>query len=216
MPLQTQKLDEAMRCSLLISIFAYASSLQHCQNQKTFALLIAEDNPINCQLLETMLAPLCQLQLVHDGLAAIHACETTAFDLLILDIQMPKRSGRAVASHLRERLSAYSETPILFISANATDVSASYLKQFAIFACLQKPFDESTLLNAMLEAHLAAPPALDWALCLKNLSNNLPLVRTCLSQFLDETCDATGFSTSRSLTKWAFRRGDKLKGLRLF
>ena len=56
---------------------------------------------------------------VHDGLKAITAAETTGFDVIVLDIMLPERDGLSVLRRWREnRLT----TPVLLLSARG-DVS---------------------------------------------------------------------------------------------
>lgn len=86
---------------------------------KSITILIADD--------EVEIADLIELHLVKegyrcvkvaDGLEAIHAIQTHAIDLAILDIMMPKLDGYEVISLIRER----QQMPIIFLSAKATDL----------------------------------------------------------------------------------------------
>ncbi|WP_099156732.1 vancomycin resistance response regulator transcription factor, VanR-F/VanR-M family [Virgibacillus ndiopensis] len=54
---------------------------------------------------------------VSDGQEAIRAVETQVFDLLILDIMMPKMDGYEVTRHIREQ----HNMPIIFLSAKTSD-----------------------------------------------------------------------------------------------
>lgn len=53
---------------------------------------------------------------VDSGEAATRECETTRFDLILLDVEMPGMNGFAVCARLRA-MPEHRETPILFISA---------------------------------------------------------------------------------------------------
>lgn len=54
---------------------------------------------------------------VSDGQEAVRVVETQVFDLLILDIMMPKMDGYEVTHRIRER----HNMPIIFLSAKTTD-----------------------------------------------------------------------------------------------
>jgi CheY-like chemotaxis protein len=109
------------------------------------------------------------------------------YDMIMLDLQMPKRSGKNVAFYLREHLPTYQHTPLLFISANASDMEEQTLAQLRIKKCLQKPIDEETLIREILNAlNGQTVSAIDWEKCVKNLSGNHELATSCMSQFIEE------------------------------
>ena len=65
-------------------------------------ILAAEDNPTNRKVLAALLAPLgLDLTVVDDGQAAIDQWRAAAFDLILMDIQMPGVSGLAAAQAIR-------------------------------------------------------------------------------------------------------------------
>lgn len=189
-PLQTQKLEDK-----LYSIFhpqtSYHPSTGKLEQLRTALktlypkLLIAEDNPVNRLLLHTLLSPYCLVDMAKDGELAVKACQETQYDMLILDLQMPIRSGQNVAFYLRDKMSSYKNTPILFISANSSDIKEEVLTKLNIKKCLQKPVSEETLLQEILD-ELKSSSTIDWELCIKNLSGNIQLAHSCLTQFIEE------------------------------
>lgn len=74
-------------------------------NQRSLRVLAADDDPTMALLLKTVLSPpQFQLVLVGDGQAAVAACATPgAFDIVLLDVEMPLLDGLQVASWLRQR-----------------------------------------------------------------------------------------------------------------
>lgn len=191
-PIQTQKLEEKLTTFFNPTqrFHAPSSHLEELRHQlalRSPTLLVAEDNPVNRLLLETILSPYCKIEIVQDGEAAVQACLKKRYELIMLDLQMPKRSGKNVAFYLREQLPAYQHTPILFISANASDMEEHTLDQLRINKCLQKPIDEETLIREILNAlNNQTVLSIDWEKCVKNLSGNHELAITCMSQFIDE------------------------------
>lgn len=85
---------------------------------ESFCIMIADDDPINRQVLVNHLSlEHFQLMEMSDGSAVLDAfAERRPCDLLLLDIMMPKVSGYEVCRRLRERYSV-SELPIIFITA---------------------------------------------------------------------------------------------------
>jgi signal transduction histidine kinase/ligand-binding sensor domain-containing protein/HPt (histidine-containing phosphotransfer) domain-containing protein len=93
---------------------------------RDFRVLIVDDDPINRQVLSNYLLPL-QYQLFHasggkQALTLIHeaseglAAGERPFDLILLDIMMPKVSGYEVCRKLREQYSV-NELPVIFLTA---------------------------------------------------------------------------------------------------
>ena len=87
-----------------------------------FRLLLVDDDPINLQVLNNHLS-MKNYQLVEafDGIKALQAIDLaierkTPFDMVLLDIMMPKLSGYEVCKKIRERYSV-SELPVIFLTA---------------------------------------------------------------------------------------------------
>ena len=75
-------------------------------------ILIAEDNSINQELVRAMFdkmgyAPV----IVNDGLEAIDALKTHTYDIVFLDVQMPRMSGIEAANYIVQNWSDISTTP---------------------------------------------------------------------------------------------------------
>ncbi len=86
--------------------------------------MIAEDDPAIATMLEKVLAPLYDVSLAHDGLAALAlAGQAPRPALLMLDIMMPGLDGLGVAAEVRKSAELKS-VPIIFLTAKsgATDV----------------------------------------------------------------------------------------------
>jgi signal transduction histidine kinase len=90
------------------------------QSQQTsgrFKLLLVDDEPINLQVLHNHLSFKYQLVEAADGVQALAAIEESGpFDLVLLDIMMPRMSGYEVCKTIRETLSV-NELPVIFLTA---------------------------------------------------------------------------------------------------
>lgn len=103
-------------------------------------VLIADDNEIN----RTVLEAFCQRMqfetiLASDGEEALRKALSTDFDLLLLDISMPKIDGVEVVSQLRQR-QKYSAIPIIAVTANVLAHELTIYEEAGFDACLTKPF----------------------------------------------------------------------------
>ena len=66
-------------------------------------ILVVEDNPINRQVVITVLQTLgYQPDIAENGQTGIEMAEVGGYDLILLDVQMPDIDGWTVARHLRQ------------------------------------------------------------------------------------------------------------------
>ncbi|MDO8910834.1 MAG: ATP-binding protein [Phenylobacterium sp.] len=85
-------------------------------------VLLAEDHPINQKVVQLILAPLgAEITVTEDGAQALAAFQTSLFDLVLMDMQMPVMDGLTATMALRdeERRRGGPRTPIIMLSANA-------------------------------------------------------------------------------------------------
>lgn len=116
-------------------------------------ILIVDDVSKNIQILGNILAQeKFQIAYAQDGQQAIDICEVQDFDLILLDIMMPKMNGYEVCKKLKKNPDT-SEIPIIFLTARA-DMD-SIIKGFEIGGqdYITKPFNASELL-ARVNNHL--------------------------------------------------------------
>jgi DNA-binding response OmpR family regulator len=109
-------------------------------------ILVAEDDPSIAALLERALREHFEVQVVHDGHAALAAAAQWAPHLMLLDVMMPGLDGLAVAKHLKS-LSALKSTPIIFLTAK--DGSMDVIKgiQHGARHYITKPFKLDSLVQ---------------------------------------------------------------------
>lgn len=140
-------------------------------------LLIADDEPPAIKRLEVLLTALSQVTVVgsvSDGVQAVEAIERLRPDVVLLDIQMPGKSGMAVAADLEP----LTRPEIIFVTAfehfapDAFDVEAAdYLLKPVRFDRLRQAIDRAerrrrerealaTLAGAAREAPVAPAEAL--------------------------------------------------------
>ncbi|MDH3864440.1 MAG: response regulator, partial [Gammaproteobacteria bacterium] len=99
-------------------------------------ILVAEDNPINRKLLSGMLKSLgFDVDTVNDGPPVLTALEESAYDLILMDCQMPGMDGDEVTKVIREGRHCDGGQPV--IVAVTADVSVNHKEQ-----CMQAGMDD--------------------------------------------------------------------------
>lgn len=84
-------------------------------------VLLADDNPELCQLLEIRLKTLgATITVAHDATHALYLMSRNPPDLVILDIWMPAGNGLAVCEMMRDH-AALCDVPILVITGDSSD-----------------------------------------------------------------------------------------------
>ena len=105
-------------------------------------ILLADDNEANRHLITAFLAELgYHVDSVTDGRAAVSAAATEAYDLILMDIQMPVLDGIAASAEIRGGAGPNAATPILAVSANAGSRSLLDWRKSGIDDCVAKPLD---------------------------------------------------------------------------
>jgi two-component system, OmpR family, response regulator MprA len=108
-------------------------------------ILVADDNRQFVEMLSATLHDAgYEVVTASSGLAVAHLVEGEDFDLLILDVLMPRMSGDAVAALLRQ---AKPEQPVLLMTGD----SGGDFVAAGEFTVLRKPFTEQQLLEAVRE-----------------------------------------------------------------
>jgi len=141
------------------------ASPQDEEAERPLRVLAAEDNPTNQLVLSTILEMFgTDLQIVENGLEAVKAAEGGAFDVILMDIQMPEMDGIAAAKAIRrmEVEKGRRRVPIIAVSANAMAHQVSEYLAAGMNSHVPKPIEIGQL-QAALEAALAEADAEDEA-----------------------------------------------------
>lgn len=132
-------------------------------------ILVAEDNPVNQQVAIRMLEKLgCRTEIASDGDQAVRMHDAQAYDLLLMDCQMPKLDGYQATAAIRaaERLPRH--TPIIALTACTSQAQQDKCIAAGMDDFLSKPIQPQTLKQTLmrwLPLVLQAQPASDTADC---------------------------------------------------
>lgn len=127
---------------------------------KKLRVLVSEDNKLNQMVIKEVLSKVGHLvTLVEDGEQALDALEAQAFDLAIIDFNMPKVSGLEVIKICRFRQDLRN-MPIIVLSADATTETHNECKEAGADEFLTKPFNAKHLLGLIAKLSGAVKPAM--------------------------------------------------------
>lgn len=110
-------------------------------------VLLAEDNRINALLARTVLSRAgCLVTTVFDGEEAVSAAHARRYDLILLDIRMPRLDGLEAAQRIRAGAGASAEAPIVALTADGENERARAL-QAGMDDFVTKPIEAARLLT---------------------------------------------------------------------
>jgi PAS domain S-box-containing protein len=115
-------------------------------------ILLADDSPDNRLLIAAYLKKSGYvLDEVEDGQAALDRFMTRAYDVVLMDIQMPVLDGYSAVRKIREWETANERgrTPIIALSASALETDVRHAIQVGCDLHVSKPVKKSTLLKAI-------------------------------------------------------------------
>lgn len=126
-------------------------------------ILLAEDNPTNQMVATQMLRALnAHVALAADGIEALEHFETGVFDLVVVDIEMPRMSGLDVIRAIRSRRDQRAGVPIVALTAYALREHQDRIADAGANGLISKPISSIEALGRALMAHVPSarqPPA---------------------------------------------------------
>jgi len=115
--------------------------------QKVFSLLLVEDNIINQKLAAKILIKQgYKVSIANNGIEAIEAFQNDSFDLILMDLQMPKMGGLEATEKIRELEQGKDNlTPIVAVTAHAMDIHKEQCIAAGMNGFITKPIKKDIL-----------------------------------------------------------------------
>ena len=114
-------------------------------------LLLVEDNPVNRELVTTLLAPFdVDIDTAENGAEAVDAVGATDYDLILMDVQMPVMDGLTATRHIRALASPRaSRVPIIAMTANVLPEQVARCLEAGMNDHLGKPINPMKLVETL-------------------------------------------------------------------
>ncbi|MBI3929017.1 MAG: response regulator [Armatimonadetes bacterium] len=159
--------------------------------QASLKILLAEDNPIN-QTVATILLEGWghQVTVANDGMEAVEHFQAGRFDLILMDVQMPRMDGFQAVAAIRDLESGTgARIPIIALTAHALKDDRGRCLEAGMDGYVTKPIQEKEFLAALAGVRAARKEPSDEQGLLDRLSGDPGLRDRVIEQFL-ETCPA--------------------------
>ena len=154
-PLQESPLFNALHFTSITrqpsgEIVPISSLTARKQGIRPMRILLAEDNPVNQEVISEVLRQAGhRVEIAEDGEVALDMLAgDERFDLVLLDMNMPKVSGLDVLKHFRF-MDTSGQTPVVMLSADAMPSTIRTSKEAGANDYLTKPIEAAALLAAV-------------------------------------------------------------------
>jgi signal transduction histidine kinase/ligand-binding sensor domain-containing protein/ActR/RegA family two-component response regulator len=116
-------------------------------------ILLVEDNPVNQKLTRRLLEGAgCTVVSAMDGLEAVAAYQAQAFDVVLMDLQMPNMDGFEATRIIRQmQVHGDRHIPIIAVTANALQGDRERCLAAGMDSYLTKPIKRGALFQAITE-----------------------------------------------------------------
>ncbi|RKY18751.1 MAG: histidine kinase [Planctomycetota bacterium] len=126
------------------------------------SVLLVEDNLVNQKVAGMMLSRSgCRVTVANDGVEGVEAAAQGGFDLILMDVQMPRLDGIEATRRIRavERAAGASPVPIIALSAHVLEAERSRCLEAGMDAHLAKPIVPKELAALLASTAARRAPA---------------------------------------------------------
>ncbi len=124
------------------------------EDDRRLAILVTDDDLLTRKLLVRMLGDQYNIYQAGTGYEALHLLTMhPEIKLMLLDVRMPGKNGPSTLSEVR---TTRSDVRVIIVTGFAGDLPESVTKDDRVCAVLQKPVQQSDLLDAIADATTSA------------------------------------------------------------
>lgn len=152
--------DDASAFTRARRVAAQLAALRGSASGPTLKILLAEDNAVNRRVLEKIiLGAGHRARVVADGEDALRLMLREDFDVILLDVNMPRLGGVETARiYAASKAGEGARAPVLALTADDSAEARRACRDAGMIDCLRKPIALETLVAALDAAKNAAPP----------------------------------------------------------
>lgn len=144
---------------------------------KNIRVLVVEDIALNQLLMKTLLDDFgFERDIATNGKIAIEKLEKEAYDIILMDLQMPEMNGFEATEHIRTVMK--SAIPIIALTADVTTVDLAKCKAVGMNDYIAKPVDERILYSKIISLvkKPTSPKTLESETNVVAYSNRMPCI----------------------------------------
>ena len=120
------------------------------KSKRALRILIAEDNHLNQLVMRSMLMQLdCDLCIVNNGLEAVEEVQRNSYDLVLMDVRMPRMDGPTATRQIRKLPGPKSRIPVIAVTANAMKGDREKYLDAGMNDYVSKPVEPRVLFEAI-------------------------------------------------------------------
>ena len=119
----------------------------------SFKVLVVEDNKVNVVLIKRFLAKWgIKSDVAEDGIEALERIDSQEYELILMDINMPRMDGFEASKCIRLKTGSYFKNiPIIAVTALSFEIDKSKLILHGIDEIISKPFEPENLKELLLK-----------------------------------------------------------------
>ncbi len=111
------------------------------KEQLNAKVLLVEDSEFNQEVALVMFENLsCNIDIACDGIEAIKQAKQQSYDIIFMDINLPRLSGVDACQQIRQLSDHYAKTPIIALTADAIPAHQKSFIEQGLSDCLTKPY----------------------------------------------------------------------------
>jgi CheY-like chemotaxis protein len=121
------------------------------QTARQLRVLVAEDQAVNQRIVALFLKPTgWDVVMTADGEEALEALSAGGFDVVLMDMQMPRLDGPEATQRLRASTGPNRDIPVIALTANAMEHHRATFMEAGADAFIAKPIDPRLLVQTIL------------------------------------------------------------------
>ena len=152
-------------------------------------VLVVDDSPVNREITQHHLARLgYESRVAEDGAAALATLEHDTYAAVLLDLRLPDMEGTEVVRRVRAREPDLTRTPVLVLTAGASEEQRRACEKAGIEGFMTRPVDGETLRRNLAASVAPMSESEPQPASAEPVSVSPRLARV----FLDETADRVG------------------------